>query len=85
MPDFQFDFEIHKPEREGEAWHAVRPDMAITVLPDCEDARIVHRRLYQPFAKPQPIQRAALVAHLNGVRLYIRGSNLVMTTQKLQP
>jgi len=63
--------------------HAVSPQMQITVIPDGEEsARMFNRVAVQPF---RGLGKKVLVCELNGVRLYVDGNHLVMTTQKMNP
>ncbi len=73
------DFEISQ-DADG-AWHAVNGLLSVTVLPDGK-ARLFHRREIRPFAKP-PRKDSALVAELDGVRVFIRGTHIVVTKQNL--
>ncbi len=81
MTDEQRSFDIRE-EADG-AKHAVAPDMAVTVLPDGE-SRIFHRNaIKKHMGTGETVHLRALVAELNGVRLYLVGNHLVMTTQDL--
>jgi hypothetical protein len=57
--------------------------MAVTVLPDGE-SKIFHRNaIKKHLGTGETVHLRALVAELNGVRLYLVGNHLVMTTQDL--
>lgn len=74
-------FDIRE-EADG-AKHAVAPDMAVTVLPDGE-SRMFHRNaIKKRMDTGETVHLRALVAELNGVRLYLVGNHLVLTTQDL--
>jgi hypothetical protein len=62
--------------------HAVNPYLAVSVLPDGE-ARLFHRRELKPFAAGGAVTRSALVAELDGVRVFIVGANIIVTKQNL--
>lgn len=63
--------------------HAVAPDMVVTVLPDGE-SQIFHRNaIKKHMGTGETTHQRALVAELNGVRLYLVGNHLVLTTQDL--
>jgi len=65
------------------ARHAVSPDLAITVLPDGE-SRMFHRNaIKKNSATGETTHLRALVAELNGVRLYAIGGHFILTTQDL--
>ena len=60
----------------------------LTCLPDVE-ARVVHRRLSKPNAKPGPICRSALKVEITTsdglIYVYVKGTNIFITKSKLQP
>jgi len=60
--------------------HAVNEQLQVSVLPDAK-ARLFHRREIRPFAGGQ--KRSALVAELDGVRVFIQGSHIVVTKRNL--
>lgn len=65
------------------AHHAVSPDMVVTVLPDGE-SQIFHRNaIKKNTATGETTHIRALVAELNGVRMYLLGSHIVLTTQDM--
>lgn len=65
------------------ARHAVSPDLVITVLPDGE-SRIFHRNaIKKNTATGETTHLRALVAELNGVRMYLVDNHIVLTTQDL--
>lgn len=68
---------------EDGARHAVSPDMVVTVLPDGE-SQIFHRNaIKKNTATGEATHLRALVAELNGVRMYLLGNHIVLTTQDL--
>ncbi len=67
----------------GGARHAISEDLAITVLPDGE-SRLFHRNAIKKNTQTgETTHHRALVAELNGIRLYVIGGHLVLTTQDL--
>lgn len=65
------------------ARHAVSPELAVTVLPD-GDSKMFHRNAIKKNATTgETVHLRALVAELNGVRVYILDGHIVMTTQDL--
>lgn len=74
-------FEISQDE-DG-ARHAISPDMVVTVLPD-GDSQIFHRNaIKKNTATGETVHLRALVAELNGVRMYLLGSHIILTTQDM--
>lgn len=68
---------------EDGARHAVSPDLVVTVLPDGE-SQIFHRNaIKKNTATGETTHLRALVAELNGVRIYLLGDHIVLTTQDL--
>lgn len=81
MTDALRHFDIRE-ETDG-AKHAVAPDMAVTILPDGE-SRIFHRNAIKKNTQTgETAHLRALIAELNGVRLYVIGGHLILTTQDL--
>lgn len=74
-------FEISQDE-DG-ARHAVSPDMVVTVLPD-GNSQLFHRNaIKKNTATGETVHLRALVAELNGVRMYLVGNNIILTTQDM--
>jgi hypothetical protein len=76
---------IHFDIRQDEdgARHAVSPELVVTVLPDGE-SQIFHRNaIKKNTATGETTHVRALVAQLNGVRMYLVGGHIVLTTQDL--
>lgn len=74
-------FEISQ-DQDG-ARHAVSPELVVTVLPDGE-SQIFHRNaIKKNTSTGETTHLRALVAELNGVRMYLHGNNIVLTTQDL--
>ena len=68
---------------DSDGLHAVSPLLRVTVVPDGEgSARLFKRHAMQPLRQRT---KTVLVGELNGVRLYVDGKNLVMTTRDLYP
>ena len=68
---------------EDGARHAVSPDLVVTVLPDGE-SQIFHRNaIKKNTATGETTHLRALVAELNGVRMYLLGNHIVLTTQDM--
>jgi hypothetical protein len=64
--------------------HAVQGDVALTILPGGETSLFARRAIKKhPSGETENI--TWLVGELNGVRVYINGSKIVMTTQDLLP
>lgn len=75
------DFQISQ-DPDG-ARHAVSPELAVTVLPDGE-SKIFHRNaIKKNSATGETTHLRALVAELNGVRVYIMGGHIIVTTQDM--
>lgn len=67
----------------GGARHAISQDLAVTVLPDGE-SKIFHRNAIKKNTQTgETTHQRALVAELNGVRMYLIGGHIVLTTQDL--
>lgn len=65
------------------ARHAVSPEMVVTVLPDGE-SQIFHRNaIKKNTATGETTHLRALVAELNGVRMYLLDNHIVLTTQDM--
>ncbi len=63
--------------------HAVSPDLVVTVLPDGE-SQIFHRNaIKKNTGTGETTHLRALVAELNGVRMYLLGNHIVLTTQDM--
>ena len=59
--------------------HAIGDVFSVSVLPDKSDTcEIFWRNRIKPFARPA-IKERILVAQLDDVRLYVQGTQLVMT------
>ena len=83
------DFEILKSEAGTKVATSEKADgICLIVLPDV-DARVVHRRLTQPNAKPVPVCKSALKCEINTsdgiLYVYVKGTNIFITKSKLQP
>ncbi len=76
-----FTFEIRQDE-DGSR-HAVSSEMMVTILPDGE-SKIFHRNaIKKNTATGETTHIRALVAELNGVRMYMIDNHIVLTTQDL--
>lgn len=65
--------------------HAANNEIAVTVLPDGAH-NVFKRRAIKMFTSGAPTQHVEwLVCEINGVRLYIHGRQIIMTTQDLNP
>ncbi len=74
-------FEISQDE-DG-ARHAISPDMVVTVLPD-GNSQLFHRNaIKKNTATGETVHLRALVAELNGVRMYLVGNHIILTTQDM--
>lgn len=65
------------------ARHAVSPELAITVLPDGESKMFHRNAIKKNSATGETVHLRALVAELNGVRVYIMDGHMIITTQDL--
>ncbi len=65
------------------ARHAVSPDMVVTVLPDGKSQMFHRNAIKKNTATGEITHLRALVAELNGVRMYLLGNHIVLTTQDL--
>jgi hypothetical protein len=65
-------------------WRAASPHFRLRLLPDGA-ARMFRRRAIKAAGTPAARAVEWLVAELDGVRLYVDGSELVMTRRELQP
>jgi hypothetical protein len=74
-----FDF---RQEEDGTR-HAVSPDLVVTVLPDGESQMFHRNAIKKNTATGETAHLRALVAELNGVRMYLLGNHIVLTTQDL--
>lgn len=74
-------FEISQDE-DG-ARHAVSPDMVVTVLPDGESQLFHRNAIKKNTATGETVHLRALVGELNGVRMYLLGSHIILTTQDM--
>ena len=62
--------------------HAVNAELQVTVLPDADDAYIAHERTRKPFMSGG-LESSFLKARLDDVWVYIVGTHIVVTKQKL--
>lgn len=75
------EFEL-KEEADGSR-HAVSTDLVVTILPDGE-SKLFHRNaIKKNTATGETTHIRALVAELNGVRMYLLGGHIVLTTQDM--
>lgn len=67
--------------------HATDGVHVLTVLPDAVNTNTFLRRAIKvPLTKEEPTHEVAwLVGELNGVRVYVTGVHIIMTTQDLNP
>ncbi|MDE3036956.1 MAG: hypothetical protein KGJ21_00665 [Pseudomonadota bacterium] len=65
------------------ARHAASPELAITVLPDGESKMFHRNAIKKNSASGEAVHLRALVAELNGVRVYIMDGHMIITTQDL--
>lgn len=71
-----------KEETDGSR-HAVSADMVVTILPDGE-SKLFHRNAIKKSTQTgETTHLRALVAELNGVRMYLLGGHIVLTTQDM--
>ena len=75
------EFEL-KEEADGSR-HAVSQDLVVTVLPDGESALFHRNAIKKNTATGETTHSRALVAELNGVRMYLLGSHIVLSTQDM--
>lgn len=62
--------------------HAINPVTQLTILPD-GDTKLFNRRFIEGVGGGNPTFDSCLVGELNGVRVYLHGNSIVMTTQDL--
>ena len=75
------EFEL-KEEADGSR-HAISSDLVVTVLPDGK-SKLFHRNaIKKNTSTGETTHSRALVAELNGVRMYVLGSHIVLTTQDM--
>ena len=74
-------FEISQ-DKDGSR-HAVSPDMVVTVLPDGKSQLFHRNAIKKNTATGETMHLRALVAELNGVRMYLLGKHIVLTTQDM--
>jgi hypothetical protein len=65
------------------ARHAVSPELALTILPDGKSTMFHRNAIKKNTTTGETAHLRALVAELNGVRVYIMDGHMVMTTQDL--
>ncbi len=63
--------------------HAVSPDLVVTILPDGESQMFHRNAIKKNTATGETKHLRTLVAELNGVRMYLLGNHIVLTTQDL--
>lgn len=63
--------------------HAVNPMNTVTVLNDGE-IKMFQRRAIKNVGSGESTFETCLVGELNGVRLYVKGNSMVLTTKDLQ-
>lgn len=63
--------------------HAVSSEIMITVLPDGLSQLFHRNAIRKNTATGETVHLRALVAELNGVRMYLLGNHIVLTTQDL--
>jgi len=84
--EFPPDFANYKIRKDENGWiSALSDDFAVTLIPESETDRIVHRRNFQPFNPEGLNRKSALVVELDGVKVFIKQRNIVVTKQKLSP
>ena len=63
--------------------YAVTPDVSVSIL---EDGKAFKRRAIRKYLKTGETEQIDwLVCELNGVRIYVAGNQIIMTTQDLNP
>jgi hypothetical protein len=75
------EFEL-KNEADGTR-HVVSEALVVTVLPDGESTLFHRNAIKKNTATGETTHHRALVAELNGVRMYLIGSHIILTTQDL--
>lgn len=70
-------------EEEDGVKHAVSPVNQLTILPDGK-SRLFQRRAIKGVGSGNTQLETCLVAELNGVRVYVKGTSIVVTTQDLK-
>lgn len=63
--------------------HAVNALNSVSVLPDGA-SRLFQRRAIGRIGSSAPVYDTVLVGELNGVRVYVHGNSIVLTTQDLR-
>lgn len=65
--------------------HAVTSDVVVTILPDGDKKAFKRRAIRKHLDTGETENIDWLVCELNGVRAYISGNNIIMTTRDLNP
>jgi hypothetical protein len=84
--EFPPDFANYKIRKDDNGWvHAISDDFLVTLIPETEKDRVFHTRTFQPFNPAGENRKSALIVELDGVKVFIKEKNIVVTKLRLDP